>query len=370
MRNTPLLRLPLVVVVGLTLLVALWAGLVRMGWAWPSPQASWASNHGPLMVSGFLGTLIALERAVALNARPAFAAPLLGAAGSLALILGLPEPVGPLLLTLSSAGLVLINVVMIRRVFALFTATLALGALALLLGNVLWLAGEPIAAAVPWWMAFLVLTIVGERLELSRVMRPTRLAVRLFAITVGLVLAGLLLSLVDFAWGVRLMNLGFVALALWLARYDIARRTVRRPGLTRFVAVNLLLGYVWLAIGGLIGLRYAGFTAGLAYDAWLHAIFLGFVFGMIFAHALIILPGISGLAIPFHRILYGPALLMQLGLLMRVTGDLANLLDLRRWGGLLNGVAILWFLLQVVILAVRERSRQNQARHQAATSDQ
>lgn len=359
MRNTSPLRLPLVAVIGLTLLVALWAGLVRIGWAWPSPEAGWVGNHGPLMVSGFLGTLISLERAVALSARPAFAAPALGAAGSLALVLGLPEPAGPFLLTLSSAGLVLINAVMVRRLLAPFTVTLGLGALTLLVGNILWLAGKPTANAVPWWAAFLVLTIVGERLELSRVLRPSRLSAWLFGVTVGLVSGGLVLSLVDFTWGVRLLNLGFVALALWLARYDVARKTVRRPGLTRFVAVNLLLGYGWLAIGGLVGLRYAGHTAGLAYDAWLHAIMLGFVFGMIFAHALIILPAISGLAIPFKRILYGPVLLMQLGLFMRIIGDLATVVDLRRWGGLLNGAAILWFLVQVVFLAVRERSRQN-----------
>ena len=34
-----------------------------MGWAWPE----WISLHGPLMVGGFLGTLIALERAVGLE---------------------------------------------------------------------------------------------------------------------------------------------------------------------------------------------------------------------------------------------------------------------------------------------------------------
>jgi hypothetical protein len=120
----------------------------------------------------------------------------------------------------------------------------------------------------------------------------------------------------------------------------------------------------------LLGFRYAGLLAGLAYDAWLHAIFLGFVFGMIFAHALIILPAITGLSIPFHRYLYGPVLLMQLGLLMRIGGDLTNGLMLRRWGGLLNGLAILWFLLQVVFLAVQERLRQNQARSQPATQQQ
>ena len=366
MKPAPLLRLPLAAIIGLTLLVALWAGLVRLGWAWPSPMTGWVGSHGALMVSGFLGTLIALERAVALNARPAFVAPLLGAIGALALILGLPEPVGPLLLTLSSAGLVLINAAMIRRHLALFTATLALGALALLMGNILWLAGESIPTAVPWWMAFLVLTIVGERLELSRVTRPSRLSVWLFAITVGLVVAGLLLSLAAFIWGVRLLNLGFIALAIWLVRYDIARRTVRRSGITRFVAVNLLLGYGWLAIGGLIGLRHAGVTAGLAYDAWLHAIFLGFAFGMIFAHALIILPAISGLEIPFHQLLYGPTMLMQVGLIMRVIGDLATQLEFRRWGGLINGVAILWFLLQVIFLAVRARRASNRAGAQSA----
>ena len=366
MKPPRLLRLPLAAVIGLTLLVALWAGLVRLGWAWPSPRAGWVGNHGALMISGFLGTLIALERAVALNARPAFFAPLLGALGALALILGLPEPVGPLLLTLSSVGLVLINAAMIRRHFALFTATLALGALTLLMGNILWLGGEPIPSAAPWWTTFLVLTIVGERLELSQVTRPSRLSVWLFAAAVGLVTAGLLVSLTDFTQGVRLLNLGFVALALWLVRYDIARKTIRRTGITRYVAVNLLLGYGWLAIGGLIGLRHAGVTAGLAYDAWLHAIFLGFVFGMIFAHALIILPAISGLSIPFHRLLYGPVLLMQLGLIMRVIGDLANLLALRRWGGLINAVAIMWFLLQVIILALRARRRSSLVNAQSA----
>lgn len=355
MTRLRLLRLLLVAAVGLTLLVALWAGLIRIGWAWPAPLLGWTGNHGPLMVSGFLGTLIALERAVALGSRPAFIAPLLGAAGSLALIFGLPDPTGALLLTLSSTGLVVINGFIVRRHLALYTATIAVGALALMTGNILWLSGRPVSATVPWWVAFVVLTIVGERLELSRVTRPSRLVIWLFAASIGAVIIGLVVSLFDFSQGVRLLNLGLVALALWLARYDIARKTVRRFGLTRFVAVNLLLGYVWLAIGGVIGFRHAGITAGPPYDAWLHAIFLGFVFGMIFAHALIILPAVSGLSIPFRRILYGPVLLMQIGLLTRVTGDLANLWQLRRWGGLINVLAILSFLLLALVLAIGAR---------------
>lgn len=368
MRRLPFLRLLLVAIVALALLVALWAGLVRIGWAWPSPRIGWVGNHGPLMISGFFGTLIALERSVALGSRSAFVVPLLGAAGSLALVSGLPQPAGSLLLTLSSAGLVAINGIMVRRHVALHSVTIAAGALTLLVGNILWFAGRSIPAAVPWWVAFLVLTIVGERLELSRVIRPSKRALWLFAIGAGTSMIGLFLSLAEYAWGVRLMNLGFVALALWLVRYDIARKTVRRAGLTRFVAINLLLGYVWLAVGGLVGLRHAGITAGLAYDAWLHAILLGFVFGMVFAHALIILPAISGLTIPFRRVLYGPVLLMQAGLLIRVGADLANYWELRRLGGLINGLAILWFLVTVMALAMWARSGRDQKRHSEPTT--
>jgi hypothetical protein len=35
-------------------------------------------------------------------------------------------------------------------------------------------AGQPIYLTVHWWTAFLILTIVGERLELSRIRRLTR----------------------------------------------------------------------------------------------------------------------------------------------------------------------------------------------------
>ena len=50
----------------LLMLDGLWAGLQRMGWALPHLHPNLAALHGPLMLAGFLGTLIALERAVAL----------------------------------------------------------------------------------------------------------------------------------------------------------------------------------------------------------------------------------------------------------------------------------------------------------------
>jgi hypothetical protein len=133
----------------LALLAVLWAGLLRIGWAVPSFAPGLALAHGPLMVAGFLGTLISLERAVALERRWAYLAPLLHALGAL-LALALPGPLGPLLITLSACMLVLMFEAILRRQPALFTGVMLAGALIWLISNLLWLFGRPIAAVVPW----------------------------------------------------------------------------------------------------------------------------------------------------------------------------------------------------------------------------
>jgi len=138
-----------------------------------------------LMVCGFLGTLIGVERAVALGAVWPYAAPLLTAVGALALLAGLPAPP---LMTLGSLGLVAIFVVIMRRQWALATVTMALGALLWLVGNAFWLVGWPVAQVVPWWSGFLVLTIAGERLELSRLLRLSVLHYGLFLLAVSVLL--------------------------------------------------------------------------------------------------------------------------------------------------------------------------------------
>nr|BFE78121.1 hypothetical protein GCM10020093_007220 [Planobispora longispora] len=58
----------------------------------PAPVA-FTEQHGPLMALGFLGTLISLERAVALRSRWGYAAPALSALGAVALAAG-AEQVG------------------------------------------------------------------------------------------------------------------------------------------------------------------------------------------------------------------------------------------------------------------------------------
>ncbi|WP_284301402.1 hypothetical protein [Homoserinibacter gongjuensis] len=74
-------------------------------------------------------------------------------------------------------------------------------------------------------------------------------------------------------------------LVSWLLRHDVARVTVHRTGLPRFVALCLLTGYVWLTVAGAGWLLGGARLEGAIYDATTHAIFLGFVITMIMAHA-------------------------------------------------------------------------------------
>lgn len=133
-------------------------------------------------------------------------------------------------------------------------------------------------------------------------------------------------------------------LALWLLRYDVARRTLRKGGLARFIAACLLSGYFWLAAGGLMGLIFGGVMAGPSYDAMLHAVFLGFAFSLIFGHAPIVFPAVLGVPLAYHPTFYLPLSLLHLSLTLRVAGDLLGWWAARQWGGLLNVVAVLLFL--------------------------
>lgn len=334
--------LPFIALAVLALLLGLWAGLLRIGWALPSmPDLSVA--HGPLMVSGFLGTLIPLERAVAIRRRWMFAVPAAAGLGWIALLLS--PFVGGLLLILASLGTLGILGVMVRQEPHLHTVAMFAGVLAWVAGNILWVLGWPIFQIVYLWMAFLVLTIAGERLELSRVLRPRPGPLRVFGLIATALLAGAALSLLDLDRGARLSGLSLLALSAWSLRYDLATRTVRHPNpLTRYIAFCLLAGFLWLGAGGALLLYFGGLFAGPYYDAALHAVFVGFVISMIFGHAPIIFPAILGAPISYHPAFYSQLVLLHLSLSLRLFGDLTGQMDLRRWGGLLNEIAILLFL--------------------------
>ena len=357
-------RAPLMILAALALLAGLWAGLIRLGWQLPSLALQLPAQHGPLMVSGFLGTLISLERAVALSQnqngrRLYYLSPLLAGLGAVTLFLTLPTAVPRGLSTLGALGLVLIFVIIYRQQPTIDHGVMGMGAFLWLVGNGLWLIGKPVFQVVPWWAGFLILTIAGERLELARVLLLKQTARNSFLAIIGLFLAGLLVSLISLDFGIRLAGIALLGLGYWLLRFDIARRTIRQKGLTRYIAACLLPGYVWLIVGGLFWLTYSGqYVAGPVYDALLHTIFLGFVFSMIFGHAPVIIPAVLGIKVPYTPLFYTHLVLLHISLVLRVVGDWLLWLPLRRWGGLLNEVAILGFLL-ITAVAVR-RGKKNE----------
>lgn len=354
-------RAPMLVLGFASLFAGMAAGLVRLGW--PLPAANLAPVHGPLMVSGFFGTVISLERAVALRERWAYGAPLFSALGALAAIVAAPSLPAPALATAGSAVMLAVSVAVYRRQQELFTLTLALGALSWLAGNLVWLSGAAVYAAVPWWVAFLVLTIAGERLELSRFLPPSPRAKRLFAALIIVLLGGVTASLVTRMAGTIALGAALVGLALWLARQDVARRTVRTKGLTRFIAICLLSGYVWLAVSGASMLFSGGLAfGGTAYDAALHAVLLGFVFSMVIGHAPIILPAVLRVAVPYSPTFYAPLGLLHGSLAIRLIGDWMGSPPWRAWGGALNAIALVVFVLGTVAAVIRGRGRRGRSR--------
>jgi hypothetical protein len=297
MSVPPRWRFPLLVLGFVSLAFGVAGGLARLSPIAVTPIA--IASHGALLVSAFFGTLIALERAVALGRLWAYAAPLAAGLGGVAVLAGFPLA-GLVLMLAAAAIFTAASLVVVHRQPSLETATLLAGAVAWMLGNLFLLEGRP---AVPWWIAFFALTIGAERLELSRYLkRPP--AVR---VSFGVLAALLLVTpLVPQALGVAL-----VLLALWLAAFDLARVTVRQQGLARYVAVCLLSGYAWLALGGAL------IAAVMAYDAALHAIFVGFVFSMVFGHAPVILPAVLRVSFPYHPVLYLPLALLHASLAVR-----------------------------------------------------
>jgi hypothetical protein len=337
-------KLAILAFAGVSLLAGLLGALALLGFPGPGPTAQLAGAHGLLMTMGFLGTVISLERAVALGRTWSFVAPVATGLAGLALVVDGPAILATSLIAVASIVYLAMYLLFLGMDRALHIWVQAAGAVGWLLAAALLQAGRPVGDAVPALAVLLILTVAGERLELARllVLTPTRRA--LFLAAAGSFAAGVVLA----AWlpdaGLRLGGAGLLGLAAWLARFDIARRTVRIPGVTRFIALCLLAGYVWLAVGGAAWLAFGAAAPALARDAMLHALFLGFVISMVFGHAPVILPAVLRVPLPYRPRFYAHLALLHLGVFVRVTGDIAGVPAAWQLGGVLTVVAILLFV--------------------------
>lgn len=333
------------------LLLGMVGGLGRMGWSYSLPET--IVHHGACMVGGFLGSLIALEKIVALKKPIFFIGPFMSAGSLLCFIAGQTH-VAVVLLCLASVVLCLVYGLYLLKNYSLYLVIALAGALCWIIGNFLLLSKLFYPMAFPWWMAFVLLTVCSERLELSKFLPVSSFVKKVFIFLLILFVAGIALP---FHLGGNVVSgLALVGIAIWLMRYDVISITIKKKGLQAFTARALLSGYVALVLAGifLISLNNTSYS----YDSIVHTFFLGFAMAMIFAHGPLILPGLLGLQVrPFHMLFYIPLFLLLISLLIRLLAN-ANLIAFayRLFSGWLSVMAILlyfMFMLTFMVSATR-----------------
>ena len=348
-----ILVLVIALAAGAAMLSGLAGGLVRIGWPLlPEHFVAPVALHSALMVCGFFGLGIALERAAALKQPIAFAAPALAACGTGA-ALALQPGLAGIFWLLAALALVAVYAEVLRRAPELHTAVEAAGALAWAGGTLWWLLARPFSVVVAWWAAFLVLTIFGERRELARFVPLSEKARRGYIAMVVVQVGALVVLAVPWHEHPIAGGLWWLSMSLfsgWLLRYDLAcRPRVHRFGWALHTARSLRLGYTWLMLAGLWGVVNALRGMPLDSPGPLHMLLLGFVFSMVFGHAPIMLPALLRTPIsPPGPFAFVPVGLMTLGVTLRALGDAIGSGGVRAGAGALQAAAILTFAFTMI----------------------
>ncbi len=355
-RKDGLRRLPFLLPGGVALLAGLDAALMLLGLPAPVSASRLPDVHGMLLVLGFVGTLISLERAVALGRKAGYLAPGLLGAGALLLVSPAPLWVGRALLLAGAVALVGVYLPLWRRQRDDAVLVQALGAVLAVGAATLWLGGVPVPALLPWLVGFIVLTIAGERLELARIAMGPQSGTTMVLLA-GAVVVTVTTSLLWPSVAIPAVGLALVVLVGWLVVHDVARRTVRSDGLVRFMAASMLAGYFWLAVAGAVWLLGGPATEGIRYDAVVHAVFLGFTLSMIMAHAPVILPAVLRRSMSYHPAFLVPAVTLHASLALRLwVGDALGVPVAWQVGGALNIASLLGFVAVVVWSVTRRRT--------------
>ena len=331
------------------------------------------------MVYGFLGTAICLERAVAINSRWAYLSPATSAlAGIAAIVISQSPAVANFIATLPLPAYLsrilpgyqsqrmlpavlwtisMITLVMIyRHVWKERQASYAvliqlIGACVGLCGILLWMRGLEVALIMPWWLFFLVLTIIGERLELARLAFSETTEKRIL-VWVGALLISLALTLIVPLVAYPLLGISLAALAIDMGYHDVARKTINIPGIPRLSAVAMLAGYGWALLPAALWITAPPTFSGYGYDAIVHALTVGFAVSMVIAHAPVIIPSVIRREVPYHLSMWVPLVLFHLSLLIRFLSGAREAALPWRFGGSLGVCAFLLFVVTTASVTI------------------
>jgi hypothetical protein len=344
----PIYLFPLVVI---ALLMGITGGWIRLGYLGFAVQGTSAS-HGVLMVGGFLGTLISLERAMVMKNRIWLLIPLLSGLSIPALLLvpGWPA-LSQVFLLIAGLGLMAIMYFQSLRHPEIYQYVMMMGAVLWMAGNFMLFYSGFVPAAVPWWIGFILFTIVGERLELSKFLPTPKNAKSGLLLLLTLFFIGIWIPF--HRYGNWLMGTCSIMISFWLLHFDMAKIASKKEDQFKYIGIGLRVGYVWLTLHGIV-LCFLEPHA-LYYDLYIHTFFLGFTFSMIWAHAPIILPMVLNIRhSPYHPILWIGWSVFQLSLLGRILFSLFAMPEWRTLFGVINGWTIIgMFVLMAVITIVK-----------------
>jgi hypothetical protein len=343
-------RIPFVALAILSLVAGILAGLQKIGWMFPFGATP---HHGAIMVGGFLGTLIALEKIIPLKKKSLYAIP--AASGASVLLFFLDLPIYSIsLLAVSSVALSIVFLIYLVRERSLIYVMMFTGAVCWLTGNILLMVHNFYPLALPWWMAFALLIITSERLELMKFLPVSRTQKIIFIFTLAIFLVGCLISF--HGLGNYLAMFSLVTASIWLMHNDVIGINLTKENLTKYIGVALLSGYFALLLCGL----FLSFVSRhpLGYDILVHSFFIGFVFSMIFAHGPIILPGVLGISIkPYHPILYLWLALLHTSWMLRTFADIILDMHLRKYSGMISAIAVAGYFISIAAITIRQRAK-------------
>lgn len=384
----PWSRLFLLVFVGLAALAGLAAALTRSNLPSPLVRAPLADAHGALMTFGFLGTAISLERGVAFRAgsprKPTwgFLSPLFGAVGMVMMILLMTRLI-PLTTWWPAlpGSLWTADMILLTAVYAvIWTRQQSVSLLIQLLGSAvgacgigLWARGIDAAILAPSWMVFLVLTIVGERLELAHVsfvgryVEPTLIGSSILA-TVAVPV-----QIMQPVAGYPLLGIALAALLVTMLLNDTAIKTWKAAGVTGFMGICMLLGYLWALAASFLWMTGMANRSGYWADLSIHAFALGFAMSMVIAHVCVIIPSITRRQMPYNPVLWLPLLLLHLGLFFRLLGAIQERTILWKVGDAVTATSVLVLILCVLgmnVVAGLKRKKQGRAQKEGQGQNQ
>jgi hypothetical protein len=189
--------------------------------------------------------------------------------------------------------------------------------------------------------------------------RLARLTSAFQASAIGVIFLSILLPFAFLSIAGAVLSLAAaLSLMLSIKIFEFSHPLMYRPAMTkthfsilRYNEVGILSGSIWLLFGIILGIALIASNSSNFFvrDSFIHSIAIGFIGSTIIVFAPMLLPGLIGKRAPVSGLSYGPILLLNAGILLRVVGDSVTFVSasLPIWesisGPLILG-AMIWFL--------------------------